>query len=132
MAAGTPRARSSSTTSWARSKAAPGFRATIVDAQLQTPTAMAERLHWPSAHPMHLDVTLDQLGPLRPIPALAGHRTPGAGLYVSGAGISPANHSHSAPNTASPATAAIDSGDIAAMRNAVAAARRDLESVRVD
>jgi len=38
---------------------------------------------------MHLDIALDQLGPLRPTPALAGHRTPVLGLYVSGAGTAP-------------------------------------------
>jgi phytoene dehydrogenase-like protein len=38
---------------------------------------------------MHLDITLDQLGPLRPTRALGDHRTPVAGLYVSGAGTNP-------------------------------------------
>ena len=40
-------------------------------------------------HPMHLDITLDQIGPLRPTPGLGRHRTPVEGLYVSGAGTSP-------------------------------------------
>ena len=39
---------------------------------------------------MHLDIALDQLGPLRPTRRLGGHRTPVAGLYLSGAGTSPA------------------------------------------
>ncbi len=44
---------------------------------------------WPGAHPMHLDLGLDQIGPFRPIPALASHRTPVDGLYLSGAGTAP-------------------------------------------
>ncbi len=68
---------------------APGFRASVTAVAPWTPDLMEEREHWPGAHPMHLDITLDQLGPLRPTRALAGHRTPVAGLYVSGAGTSP-------------------------------------------
>jgi len=50
---------------------------------------MADELRWPGAHPMVLDVTLDQLGPLRPTAVLASHRTPIDGLYISGAGTAP-------------------------------------------
>ncbi len=38
---------------------------------------------------MVLDVTLDQLGSLRPTATLASHRTPIDGLYISGAGTAP-------------------------------------------
>jgi phytoene dehydrogenase-like protein len=38
---------------------------------------------------MYLDIALDQLGPLRPTRGLSDHRTPVAGLYVSGAGTNP-------------------------------------------
>jgi phytoene dehydrogenase-like protein len=68
---------------------APGFRSSIVDRVIRTPADMAAELRWPGAHPMHLDVSLDQLGPLRPTRALAGHRTPVAGLFISGAGTAP-------------------------------------------
>ncbi len=40
-------------------------------------------------HPMHLDLTLDQLGSFRPLPELADHRGPLTGLYLSGAGTAP-------------------------------------------
>ena len=40
-------------------------------------------------HPMHLDLTLDQLGAFRSLPALAGHRGPIDGLYLTGAGTYP-------------------------------------------
>lgn len=68
---------------------APGFRASIVGRAVRTPADMERELAWPGAHPMHLDVSLDQLGPFRPTRALAGHRTPVRGLYVAGAGTAP-------------------------------------------
>ncbi len=55
---------------------APGFRDTVVGRVVRTPERMAEELAWPGAHPMYLDVTLDQLGPLRPTRALGAHVTP--------------------------------------------------------
>ena len=68
---------------------APGFQDTIQGIAVRTPEAMASELRWPGAHPMVLDVTLDQLGLLRPTAALASHRTPVDGMYVSGAGTAP-------------------------------------------
>jgi len=68
---------------------APGFRESIRGVAVRTPATMAEELRWPGAHPMHLDITLDQLGPLRPTPELAGHRTPVPGFYLTGAGTAP-------------------------------------------
>ena len=38
---------------------------------------------------MLLDLSLDQLGFLRPTRRLGNHRTPVAGLYISGAGTAP-------------------------------------------
>lgn len=79
---------------------APGFRGSIVDMVIRTPEDMAAELRWPGAHPMHLDVSLDQLGPLRPTRALAGHRTPVTGLFISGAGTSPVGGVSGAPGRA--------------------------------
>ena len=76
---------------------APGFRDTVTGIRVRTPADMARELRWPGAHPMHLDVTPDQLGPLRPIPALASHRTPVGGLYVGGAGTAPTGGIAGAP-----------------------------------
>ena len=67
----------------------PGFRSTVVGRAVRTPALMASELRWPGAHPMHLDLSLDQLGPLRPTPALGRHRTPVHGLYIAGAGTAP-------------------------------------------
>ena len=69
---------------------APGFRDSVVAVSPFTPDLMAAGGRWPGAHPMHLDIALDQLGPLRPTRALGSHRTPVEGLYISGAGTSPA------------------------------------------
>jgi phytoene dehydrogenase-like protein len=68
---------------------APGFGAAVRGVAAWTPDRMASGGRWPGAHPMHLDISLDQLGPFRPTRALGRHRTPVAGLYVSGAGTNP-------------------------------------------
>jgi len=69
---------------------APGFRASIRARAVRTPTLMARELRWPGAHPMHLDISLDQLAFLRPTRRLADHTVPGvAGLYTCGASTAP-------------------------------------------
>lgn len=68
---------------------APGFRASIRGVYAFTPDLMEATAKWPGAHPMHLDLALDQLGPFRPTRALGDHRTPVGGLYISGAGTNP-------------------------------------------
>lgn len=82
---------------------APGFTASITGRAVRTPELMARELHWPGAHPMHLDVGLDQLGPLRPTQGLARHTTPVAGLVVSGAGTAPAGGIAGVPGRAAAA-----------------------------
>lgn len=69
---------------------APGFRDSVVAWKAWTPDDMEREERWPGGHPMHIDIALDQLGPMRPTHQLARHRTPVAGLYISGAGTSPA------------------------------------------
>jgi phytoene dehydrogenase-like protein len=69
---------------------APGFTDSILARTVRTPTLMAEELRWPGAHPMHLDISLDQLAFLRPTRKLAGHTVPGVqGLYTCGASTAP-------------------------------------------
>lgn len=69
---------------------APGFRASITARHVRTPALMAEELRWPGAHPMYLDISLDQLGFWRPTRRLASHRVPGVeNLYTCGAGTAP-------------------------------------------
>ncbi len=69
---------------------APGFRSSIQGLAPWTPDQMERVERWPGGHPMHLDIALDQLGPLRPTKALGRWRTPIEGLYISGAGTNPA------------------------------------------
>ena len=45
---------------------APGFRSTVVDTYAWTPDRMDADGRWPGAHPIHLDLGLDQVGPFRP------------------------------------------------------------------
>ncbi|MBA2348375.1 MAG: NAD(P)/FAD-dependent oxidoreductase [Solirubrobacterales bacterium] len=80
---------------------APGFRDSIIGTAIQTPEHMERQLRWPGAHPLHLDVTPDQLSVLRPTAALSSHRVPGVtGLYVSGAGTAPVGGIAAAPGRA--------------------------------
>ncbi|CAN5794180.1 NAD(P)/FAD-dependent oxidoreductase [soil metagenome] len=68
---------------------APGFRDTIVGTSVRTPEQMAAELRWPGAHPMVLDITIDQLAWLRPTQSLSRYHTPVRGLFLSGAGTAP-------------------------------------------
>jgi phytoene dehydrogenase-like protein len=69
---------------------APGFRSSISAMTVRTPTLMATELRWPGAHPMYLDISLDQLAFLRPTRRLADHTVPGvAGLFTCGASTAP-------------------------------------------
>jgi phytoene dehydrogenase-like protein len=68
---------------------APGFGSSIRGVAAHTPDVMERLERWAGAHPMHLDIALDQLGPFRPTRLLGTHRTPIEGLYVSGAGTNP-------------------------------------------
>ncbi len=68
---------------------APGFARSIRGIARFTPDEMEREGRWPGAHPMHLDIALDQLGPFRPTRRLGSWRTPIDGLYISGAGTNP-------------------------------------------
>ena len=68
---------------------APGFGASVQGVAPWTPDQMERVERWPGAHPMHLDIALGQLGPLRPTRRLGRWRTPVEGLFISGAGTNP-------------------------------------------
>ncbi|MGK2928205.1 MAG: phytoene desaturase family protein [Acidimicrobiales bacterium] len=68
---------------------APGFRDSVLAVRPWLPSDMMRAERWPGAHPMIFDIAIDQLGPGRPTPSMADHRTPVGGLYVTGAGTSP-------------------------------------------
>ena len=67
---------------------APGLAGAIGDFSVWNPLDMERELGLLGGHPMHLDLALDQLGPLRPIPGLR-RREVLPGLFLTGAGTSP-------------------------------------------
>jgi phytoene dehydrogenase-like protein len=79
---------------------APGFSSTVLGMAIRTPEDMARELHWPGAHPMHLDISLDQLAFLRPTRRLSDHTTPVQGLFISGSGTAPVGGVSGAPGKA--------------------------------
>ena len=47
-------------------------------------------VRWPGAHPMRLDISLDQLASTRPTRRLSGHTVPGvSGLFTCGVSTAP-------------------------------------------
>ncbi len=68
---------------------APGFRDSIQGISIRTPEMMQAELRWRGAHPMYLDLSLDQIALTRPTAALGDHTTPVRGLFLSGAGTAP-------------------------------------------
>jgi phytoene dehydrogenase-like protein len=79
---------------------APGFRDGIVGVAWRHAEDWEREIGLLGGHPMHLDITLDQVGPFRPLPQLSDHRTPFAGLYLSGAGTAPGGGVSAAPGRA--------------------------------
>lgn len=71
-------------------KRAPGFKESILGVAWRHAGDWEEEIGLLAGHPMHLDITMDQVGWFRPTPGLANHRTPIGGLYLSGAGTFPA------------------------------------------
>lgn len=76
---------------------APDLRRTIIDSRPWTPLEAEQRIRLLGGHPMHLDLTADQLFSLRPLPGLGNYRTPVPGLYLSGAGTNPSGGVLGAP-----------------------------------
>jgi phytoene dehydrogenase-like protein len=71
-------------------RAAPGFAATVEQIHVQTPAEIERELALPRANVMHVDMTLESMFGLRPLPELADHRVPGVGgLYLTGASTHP-------------------------------------------
>ncbi len=69
--------------------AAPGFRATIEHAELQTPVDLERELGLRRGNVMHVEMSLPSMFGWRPLPELASYRTPLPGLYLSGASTHP-------------------------------------------
>ncbi len=68
---------------------APGFKDSIIDMHITTPDDFETRYHVHKGNYEHADVVLSQMGPWRPIPSMAGYKTPVDNLYHSGSGAFP-------------------------------------------
>lgn len=69
--------------------AAPGFAASVEHVHVQTPLDLERELGLRRGNVMHVEMSLDQMFGWRPLPELAGYRTPLAGLYLTGASTHP-------------------------------------------
>ena len=66
---------------------APGLSKSIQGTAIQNPDSFRDRSH--EGHVMHADVSISQMGPLRPTPSLSGYRTPVKNLWHSASGAHP-------------------------------------------
>ncbi len=68
---------------------APNMRGKIIDRFIQTPLDLERRLGLLRGNVMHVEMSFDQMFFFRPLPELAGYRTPIRGLYLTGASTHP-------------------------------------------
>jgi phytoene dehydrogenase-like protein len=68
---------------------APGFGDTIEHVHVQTPLDIEQELGLLRGNVMHVEMTLDAMFALRPVPEWAGYRGPVRGLYLCGASTHP-------------------------------------------
>lgn len=68
---------------------APNIKKSILARRVESPAELGERLGSYKGNYYHLDMTLDQMIFLRPLPEIANYTTPIKGLYLTGAGTHP-------------------------------------------
>ncbi len=68
---------------------APNLKSLIIGRQVESPAELAQRLGSYKGNVYHLDMTLDQMMFLRPLPEIANYQTPIKNLYLTGAGTHP-------------------------------------------
>lgn len=68
---------------------APNLRHSILARRVESPPEIAQRLGAYNGNVYHMDMTLDQMVFLRPLPEIADYKTPIRGLYLTGAGTHP-------------------------------------------
>jgi beta-carotene ketolase (CrtO type) len=68
---------------------APDINKTIIARRVESPAELGERLGAYKGNYYHLDMTLDQMIFLRPLPEIANYTTPIKNLYLTGAGTHP-------------------------------------------
>jgi beta-carotene ketolase (CrtO type) len=68
---------------------APGLTDSVIGAHATSPQDLARFSPVHKGNLFHVDMTLSQFGPWRPVPSLSGYRTPVPGLWHTGAGAHP-------------------------------------------
>jgi beta-carotene ketolase (CrtO type) len=68
---------------------APNLKRSIIARHVESPAELGERLGSYKGNYYHLDMTLDQMIFLRPLPEIANYKTPIDGLLLTGAGTHP-------------------------------------------
>jgi beta-carotene ketolase (CrtO type) len=68
---------------------APNIKKAILARRVESPAELGERLGAYKGNYYHIDMTLDQMIFLRPLPEIANYTTPIKGLYLTGAGTHP-------------------------------------------
>lgn len=68
---------------------APNLKNSIIARQVESPAELAERLGSYNGNVYHIDMSLDRMIFLRPLPEIANYTTPIKNLYLSGAGAHP-------------------------------------------
>jgi phytoene dehydrogenase-like protein len=69
--------------------AAPNVRESVQGVYIQSPLDLERNVGLRGGNIMHVDMSLDQMFMLRPLPELAYYRTPVPGLYLTGASTHP-------------------------------------------
>lgn len=69
--------------------AAPGFAETVEHVLVQTPPDLERELGLVRGNLMHVEMELDSMFALRPLPGWSAYRTPQPGLYLTGASTHP-------------------------------------------
>jgi phytoene dehydrogenase-like protein len=67
----------------------PGFGTHVLDRHVQTPLDLERELGLRRGNVMHVEMALDAMFALRPVPELSGYRGPRPGLYLTGASTHP-------------------------------------------
>lgn len=68
---------------------APNLKNSMIARRVESPAELGERLGSYKGNYYHLDMTLDQMVFLRPLPEIANYKTPVEGLFLTGAGTHP-------------------------------------------
>jgi len=68
---------------------APNLKQSIIARRVESPAELGDRLGAYKGNYYHMDMTLEQMVFLRPLPEIANYKTPLEGLYLTGAGTHP-------------------------------------------